>query len=152
MLSLKDTLYLKSHQSSHLWSQERHWMGEVRSQWIVNRAGEANHWWRHLRQVGQRHGCALAIQHGNSYDPLGGILEGGAAGLHVCSDLPLPLVPAILKPDLHLRLCELQRGRQAGALRAAQVALQVKSGLQLEDLTPAEHSAGLLLSSYFQVA
>lgn len=126
------------------------------SQWIVNGVREANHGWRHWRQAAQRHrrGHVLAIQHRNSDDPLCSVGDcggGGAAGLHVLGDLPLPLVPAVLKPDLHLGLGELQRSRQPGPLGAAQVALQVERGLQLEDLTAAEHGAGLFLSRHFDV-
>ena len=123
-------------------------MGEVSSQWIVNRGGEADHRWRHLMQAW---GGVLAIQHGNSDDPLGWVSYSRAADLHVRSHLPLPFVPAVLKPDLHLRLGELQRRGQPGSLRAAQVTFQVESGLQLEHLTPAEHGAGLLLSRHFGV-
>lgn len=148
---------LKWHQSGHLWCYKRHWMGEVSSQWIINRIREANHGWRGLGQAGQRHRCAdaLAIQHGNPDDPLRGVGNGycccAAASLHVFGNLPLPLVPAVLKPDLHLGLGELQWGGQPGPLRAAQVAFQVESGLQLEDLAAAEHGAGFLLSCHFCV-
>lgn len=114
------------------------------SQWIVNSRRESDY----LMQAG---GGVLAIQHGNSDDPLGRVGYRCAAGLHVRSHLPLPLVPAVLKPDLHLRLGELQRRGQSGSLRAAQVTFQVESGLQLEHLTPAEHSARLLLTRHFRV-
>ena len=143
----------RSHQPAHLWREERHRVCEVWSQWEADGVREADQRGRHSRQAAQRHRRrhALAIQHGNPDDPLGGVAGGGAAGLHVGGDLPLPLVPAVLEPDLHLGLGELQRGGQPGSLRAAQVALHVEGGLQLEDLTPAEHGARLLLPRHFDV-
>lgn len=103
--------FLKSHQSSHLWRYERHRMGEVGSQWVADRTGEADR-----RQAGQRHRRrdAFVIQHGNPDDPLRRVVDG--VGLHVRGDLPLPFVPAVLKPDLHLGLGEFQRGGEPGSL------------------------------------
>lgn len=135
-------------------------MCEVTSQWIADRIREAGCYRRrHVRKAGERsrRSDVLTVQHGNSDDPLGSIggdggrSSGDAASLHVRGDLPLPLVPAVLEPDLHLRLGQVQRGGQPGSLRAAQVALEVKGGLQLEHLTPAEHSARLLLSHHFHI-
>lgn len=145
--------FSKSHQSGHLWRYEWHRMGEGAIQRIVNRVREANYWRWHVGQVCHRQwrSDVLAVQHGNSDHPLGSIRWGGAAGFNVCRDLPLPLVPAVLEPDLHLGLGELQRRSQPGSLRAAQVALQVEGGLQLEHLTAAEYSARLLLSHHFDV-
>lgn len=125
-------------------------MGEVTRQRVVQSVGEAHYLRRRLPAQRHGRGHALAVQHGNPDDPLPGT-AGGGAGLHVCRNLPLPLVPAVLEPDLDLRLSELQRGGQPGSLRAAQVAFQVEGGLQLEDLTPAEHGAGFLLPRQFQV-
>lgn len=118
----------------------------MRSQWVADRTGEADR-----RQAGQRHRRrdAFVIQHGNPDDPLRRVVDG--VGLHVRGDLPLPFVPAVLKPDLHLGLGEFQRGGEPGSLRAAQVALQVEGGLELEHLTPAEDGAGLLLTRHFHV-
>lgn len=143
-------MWNQSPQSRHLWRYERQRVGEVTCQRVAQSVGEAHHLRRRL--PAQRHGRAhaLAVQHGNPDDPLPGT-AGGGAGLHVCCNLPLPLVPAVLEPDLDLRLGELQRGGQPGSLRAAQVAFQVEGGLQLVDLTPAEHGAGFLLTRQFQV-
>lgn len=143
----------KSHQPGHLWRYEWHRMGEVARQRIVNRVREANYWMWHVGQVCQcqRGSHALAIQHGNSNHPLGGVRCSGAAGFYICRDLPFPLVPAILEPDLYLGFGELQRRSQPSSLRAAQVTLQVEGGLQLEHLASAEHSARLLLSHHCDV-
>lgn len=106
-----------------------------------------------MREAGQPRRCGgvLAIQNGNPHDPVSSEGDEGAASFHVGGDLPLPLVPAVLKPNLHLRLGELQRGGQPGSLRAAQVALQVEGGLQLEHLTPTEHGARLFLPYHFNI-
>lgn len=142
----------QSPQSRHLWRYERQRVGEVTRQWVVQSVGESHYLRRRLPAQRHGRGQTLTVQHGHPDDPLPGAAGAGAgAGLHVCGDLPLPLVPAVLEPDLDLRLGELQRGGQPGSLRAAQVALQVEGGLQLEDLTPAEHGAGFLLARQFQV-
>lgn len=65
--------------------------------------------------------------------------------LQLRGQLPFPLIPPVLKPDLHLRLRQVQGRGQACPLRAAQVALDVEGGLQLEDLAPGKHRARLLL-------
>lgn len=59
------------------------------------------------------------------------------------------LIPAVLEPYFHLGLRELQRGGEARALRAAQVALHVEGRLQLEDLSLGENSARLLFRDHF---
>ena len=68
-------------------------------------------------------------------------------GLQLRGQLPLPLVPPVLEPDLHLGLRQVQRRGQAGPLRAAQVPLHVEGGLQLEHLAPGKHRARLLLTA-----
>lgn len=54
--------------------------------------------------------------------------------LQVRGQLPLEFVAPVLEPNLDLGLGELQRAREARALGAAQVTLQVKRGLELKDL------------------
>lgn len=84
------------------------------------------------------------VKYRHPYDPLRrGVAHVGRFQLG--GQLPLPLVPPVLEPDLHLRLGEVQRRGQAGPLRAAQVAFDVEGGLQLEDLAPGEHGARLFL-------
>ena len=70
---------------------------------------------------------------------------GHVGRLQLRGELPLPLVPAVLEPRLHLRLRQLQTGGQTRALRAAQVAFHVKGGLQLVHLAARENRASLLL-------
>ena len=65
--------------------------------------------------------------------------------LQLRRQLPLPLVASVLKPDLHLRLGEMERRRETGALRARQIALHVERRLELEHLTAREHRPRLLL-------
>lgn len=52
-------------------------------------------------------------------------------GLQVYCHLPLPLAPAVLAPDQHPCLVQLQGGSQASSLCAGQVAFEVKGQLQL---------------------
>lgn len=89
------------------------------------------------------------VQYRDPYYPLGGVRHIGS--LQVCSKLSFPFIPSILEPDFDLGLCEVERGCQACPLRAAQIPLHVKGGLQLEDLTPAEDGAGFLLPGGFLV-
>lgn len=84
------------------------------------------------------------VQYRHPDYPLGGV--GDIGSLQVSGQLPFPFVPAILKPDFHLCLCEMEGSRQTRSFRTAQVPLHVKGGLKLEDLASAEHSAGLLLA------
>lgn len=64
-------------------------------------------------------------------------------------DLPFQFIPAVLEPYFHLRLRELQRRGEAGALRAAQVAFHVEGRLQLENLSLGKNSACLLFRDDF---
>lgn len=88
---------------------------------------------------------SLVIKDGDPDDPLG--RAGDVGSLEIRRQLSLPFIPAVLKPDFDLSLCQVQRGRQPRALGAAQVAFHVKCGLQLEHLAAAEHSPSLLLPS-----
>lgn len=54
---------------------------------------------------------------------------------------PLGLVAAVLEPDLHLGLRQLQRRRQVRALWSAQVALVAEAALELEHLRVREGCA-----------
>lgn len=80
---------------------------------------------------------------------LGEVLGGLQRALQVRGQLPLQLVATVLEPDFHLGLGELQGAGQTRSLRAAQVALHVKGGLQLEDLSLGEDGASLLLHRGF---
>ena len=92
------------------------------------------------------HGRVLVVEDGHTHYPLRrGVAQVG--GLQLRGQLPLPLVPPVLEPDLYLRLRQVQGRGQARALRAAQVALHVEGGLQLEHLAAGEHRARLLLAA-----
>lgn len=86
----------------------------------------------------------VMVQNGHPDDPLAGVWD--VRCLQVSGELPLPLVPPVLEPDLHLRLCQMERRGQARPLRAAQVAFDVERGLQLEHLAATEHGPGLFLA------
>lgn len=76
---------------------------------------------------------------------------GGQRPLHVRGQLSLELVAAVLEPDFHLGLRELQGAREARSLRAAQIALHVKSRLELKYLSLGEDGARFLLYHGFGV-
>lgn len=75
---------------------------------------------------------SVMVQDGNPNDPLPAVRD--VRSLQVCGELPLPLIHPVLEPDLHLGLCQTQRRGQPRPLRAAQVTLGVKGGLQLKHL------------------
>lgn len=68
--------------------------------------------------------------------------------LQLGGQLPLPLVPSILEPDLHLGLGEPERSGETGPLRRREITLHVERALQLEHLRPGEYRPGLLLALY----
>ena len=71
----------------------------------------------------------------------GGFLGGGGKHLLLLQLPPLGLVAAVLEPDLHLGLGQLQGPGQVGALRARQVALVAEASLQLVDLPVRERGS-----------
>lgn len=98
------------------------------------------------RGPGRFWGSVLVVKDGDPDNPLRRRMA-QVGRLQLGGQLPFPLIPPVLKPDFHLRLCQVQGGGQAGPLRAAQVALDVEGGLQLEDLAPGKHRARLLLAT-----
>lgn len=54
-----------------------------------------------------------------------------------------------MEPYFHLRLGELQGAREAGALRAAQIAFHIERRFQLEDLSLGENCACFLFRDHF---
>ena len=91
-------------------------------------------------------GRVLVVEDGHSdYSLRCGVAQVG--GLQLRCQLSFPLVPPVLKPDLHLSLRQVEGRGQAGSLRAAQVALHVEGGLQLEHLAPGENRTRFLLAA-----
>ena len=56
--------------------------------------------------------------------------------------LPLVLVASVLKPDLHLSLCEVQHGRELLSLVRSQILLHGEASLQLVHLGVREEGPG----------
>jgi len=77
---------------------------------------------------------------------------GHVGRLQFGGQLALPLIASILEPDLHLRFSQTQRGSQTRTLRGAEIPLEVKGGLQLEDLSTREHRPCFLLSLRIAIA
>lgn len=122
--------------------QQRDWV------WIVHVVRKGEEWltagW--VCRGGPRRVCGpvLVVKYGNPNNSLRrGVAQ--VSRLQLRGQLPFPLIPPVLEPDLHLSLRQVQGGGQAGPLRAAQVALDVEGGLELENLAPGEHRARLLL-------
>ena len=87
-------------------------------------------------------GGVLVVEDGHPDEALGGV--GHVGRLQLRGQLPLPLVPPVLEPDLHLGLGEVEGRREPRPLRAREVPLHVERRLQLEDLAPREHRPRLL--------
>lgn len=139
---LKTYLQLIMTQSVLNRPQQWDWVG------IVHVVGKS-HEWLAPRGVcsgapGRFWGSVLVVKYGHPHNPLRRRMA-QVGRLQLRGQLPFPLIPSVLKPDFDLRLRQVQGRGQARPLRAAQVALDVEGGLQLEDLTPGKHRARLLL-------
>ena len=91
--------------------------------------------------VGGRGEAALVVEDRNSHHAVRRPL-GEVGRLHLRRQLALPLVAAVLEPDLDLSLREVEGGGEARALRGRQVALHVEGGLELEHLGGGEGGGG----------
>ena len=98
----------------------------------------------HAVRVSGARGGTVVIEYRYANHPLGGVRHVGR--LEFGRQLALPLVASVLEPDLHLRLRQVERHGESGALGARQVALHVEGRLELEDLTAREHRPRLLLA------
>lgn len=160
-VSLDPPKYLKvgnKTSRSVCWSLEASYVSVVQAE-VLAGAGEAevrraaarvHHGQRHRQQAPPQQ-AALLVQgrqlprrHGLCC--LGEITRGS---VYLCGDLSFQFIPAVLKPDLDLRLRELQRAGEAGAFRAAQVPLHVEGRLQLEDLSLGKDGARFLFRDDF---
>lgn len=107
---------------------------------------------------GSVHGCGLAhwsVQRSGVAGGRGalGILPRGFGRKPLLLDLlAFPLVTPVLEPDLHLGLCELEKGSQLFPLVSRQVFLHCESSLQLIHLPMREQSprSSLLSRSHDQ--
>lgn len=107
---------------------------------------------------GQRHGKQASPQKATLFvqgrqlphhHGLSSLREIGNRSVDFGRDLPFQFIPAVLKPDFHLGLRELEGTGEAGALRAAQIAFHVEGRLQLENLSLGKNSARLLFRYHF---
>lgn len=130
-----------SDQAGHLRPQHAHGVSEGGQRVTEGRHGRGKR--VSAQAEAQRRASAVVIQDRYPDNPLAGLRSGRR--LQVGRQLPLPFIPPVLEPDFDLSLREMQRGRQAGSLRAAQVTLHVERGLELEHLAAAEHCPSLLL-------
>ena len=104
---------------------------------------------RDERRVGKRMARPrLVVQQRHFEHSLCGRPMGHVRCVELGGDLPLPLVPSVLKPNLHLGLGEVQLHGQSGPLRGRKVSLHIESGLELVNLGSRKHRTRLLLAAF----